>query len=471
MQTNRRDFIRGAAGAGVIAALSGCVSPSVGGEGRRFCRGGAAALPVLRTGHIGLGRRGPGAVRRLSGLSGVVVTALCDLAEDRVRRQQEWLRENGKPEARAFCGGDEPDAAWRRLCESEEVDLVYIAAPWQVQAKMALYAMSCGKHVAVEAPAALTVEDCWALVEASERTGRHCVQLDSCCYGEAEMLCLNLAQKGRLGEIVHVEGSYVLDLREALYRRPKEGGDADYWRLKWNAQHLGDPCPAGGLMPVLKVLDVNRGDRLESVCAMQSVARGNDLYAAAAFGEDSWQAGVHPRCGDMSVVLGRTALGRTVLARHAVSSPRPAARHNLVQGTGGIFCGTEFAARAEDFVRLGDGVRFGWEEKPGDGVSGYFDFAKAEELRAAWRHPLWQREWSRVAALTAQEARDYLMDLRLVECLQQGLPPDRDVYDLATVCSLVELSERSCREGGMPQDVPDFTDGNWSSAAEASPAA
>ncbi len=456
MQTSRRDFIRGTAWMGVAAAFAGCATPTAGGGERRSVRGGLAPIQTVRTGFIGLGRRGSEAARRMSAIPGAVVTALCDIDESRVLRQQAWLRQNGKPEACAFVSEKDNVEAWRRLCASEDVDLVYIAAPWQEQAKMACEAMSCGKHVAVEAPAAMTVEDCWKLVETSERTGRHCVQLDSCCYGEAEMLCLNLVQNGLLGEIVHVEGSYVLDLRESLYRSPKHGGDSGYWRLKWNARHQGGCCPVGGLMPVLRVLGVNRGDRLDSVCCVQSVAHGNDLYAADTFGARSWQAGVHPMCGDMSLVMGRTVGGRTVLARHAVSTPQPSARHNLVQGTRGMFRGTEFASQAEDFIRIGDGVQFAWEEKVGVGVATYFDFEKTEELRTKWRHPLWRQEWPRLSAMGDQEGRDFLMDMSLVHSLRNGLPPDRDVYDLATVCSLVELSERSCQEGGQPQKVPDF---------------
>ena len=58
---------------------------------------------------------------------------------------------------------------------------MYIATPWLWHLPMSLAAMNAGKHVGVEVPAVRTIEDGWKLVEASERTRRHCVMLENCC--------------------------------------------------------------------------------------------------------------------------------------------------------------------------------------------------------------------------------------------------------------------------------------------------
>ena len=56
---------------------------------------------------------------------------------------------------------------------------------------------------------------------------------------------------------------------------------------------------------------------------------------------------------------------------------------------------------------------------------------------------------------------DFIMDYRLVYCLQHGLPLDEDVYDAAECSCLTELSRLSIENGNAPVAVPDFTRGDW----------
>ena len=56
---------------------------------------------------------------------------------------------------------------------------------------------------------------------------------------------------------------------------------------------------------------------------------------------------------------------------------------------------------------------------------------------------------------------DFIMDSRLVYCLQNGLPLDMDVYDLAEWCCLAELGELSMDNGCASVAFPDFTRGEW----------
>jgi len=159
-------------------------------------------------------------VQIYAGLPGVEVTALADLYLDRAKNQQKWVKEQGKPDAEVFGGSED---AWKKLCESDKVDLVHVATPWLLHTPMALYAMRCGKHAVVEVPAAVTVDECWELVETSEATQRHCMMLENCCYGENEMFALMLCRKGVLGDLVHGEGAYLHDLagsKFAVHIRP-----------------------------------------------------------------------------------------------------------------------------------------------------------------------------------------------------------------------------------------------------------
>ena len=134
-----------------------------------------APMETVRVGFIGLGMRGPGAVERFTHLDGVEIKALCDLYPERVDSAQAILVRRGLPRAAFYCG----EEGWKQLCERDDIDLVYIVTPWQQHVPMAVYAMEHGKHVAVEVPAATSLEECWQLVNTAEKTQRHCMMLEN----------------------------------------------------------------------------------------------------------------------------------------------------------------------------------------------------------------------------------------------------------------------------------------------------
>ena len=454
MSTNRRDFIKGTAWMGAAAALAGT------GYGQsKICAPGSMTvfadrpIKTLRVGFVGLGMRGPGAVHRIANIPGVEIVALCDLYKNRVERQQQFLKKNGKKPARSYYvyesakdSAKDETAAYRALCESD-LDLVYIATPWALHAPVALYAMEHGKHAAIEVPAAMTLEECWALVETSERTGRHCMQLENCCYGDVEMFSLNIARKGLLGEIMHAEGAYIHDLRALNYLDPAKNGYQGYWRLKWNNEHFGNPYPTHGLVPLMQAMNINRGDRFDYLSCISTNQVGMSLYAKTKYPDCKWRNGLNPKCGDMSTTVMHTVNGKTVMIQHDVTSPRPYSRINLLSGTKGCLNDYPF--------------RIALEETPGAGAHGWFDAKKTAKIREKYRHPLWKVAGELAKKMGGHGGMDFLMDLRLCYCLQNGLPLDMDVYDLAVSCSVCELSEKSALNRGNSVDVPDFTRGAW----------
>ena len=471
MSVNRRDFIRGTAWMGAAAVAAGCAS-----EGMKICSGGpmqgfaAPALKKVRVGVVGLGMRGPGAVHRLAAIPGVEVVALCDIHKARVDAQQEWLKKNGKPPAREYVGKE----AYKAMCESD-LDAVYNATSWDMHVPIALYAMEHGKHAFIEVPSAFTVEECWALVETSERTKRHCMQLENCCYGEAEMLALNLCRKGVFGELVHGEGAYIHDLRNLCYAdwAPKptdeKYGYASYWRLKHNVAHKGNHYDTHGLGPVCEYMNINRGDKFDYLVSLESDQFNYELYGRSNFKGHPWKENLKVAMGDMNTMLIKTAKGRSIMVQHDVSSPRPYSRINRITGTAGAFEGIQFKDpsgedRYSTPIQSGCYCRFGWEEKNGGGVHVYFDEKKAGEMREKYKHPLWRKAGEFAKLIGGHGGMDFLMDLRWCYCLQNGLPLDTDVYDLASWCCLAELSETSVRNRSTSVDVPDFTRGGWKTA-------
>ena len=457
MDYNRREFLKGTAWMGAVAFAAGCT----GTKGLGFGEGGKMAayadkpFAKLRVGVIGLGR-GQAAIKSLPVIPGCEVTAICDLNAARIQRTLEALEKAGaKRKPTVYTGGPEE---WKRLCDDPEVDLVYNATPWQLHVPIALYAMRAGKHVATEVPAAFTVDECWELVETSEKLNRHCMQLENCCYGETEMLALNLCKLGLLGDLVHGEGAYIHDLRQYNYgtwddatARSKDTDNAywNFWRLRHNSQHKGNQYTTHGLGPICWYMDINRGDRFDYLVSLESEQRNFEAYAKANFPKD-WRATHKVEMGDMNTMLIKTKAGRSILIQHDVSSPRPYSRINTITGTKGILADYPY--------------RVGWEEKSGGGVHKFFDEKRAAEVREQYKHPLWKQAGELAKRMGGHGGMDFLMVLRLAYCLQNGLPLDENVYDLASWCCLCELSEKSVRSGSEPQSIPDFTCGGWRTA-------
>ena len=402
-----------------------------------------AAEPIadVGIGVVGLGMRGGDAVERLTFVPGCHVAAVCDLLPDRAEASLKYL--NGKGlSANAYSGDEE---SWKGLCEDPSVDLVYICTDWLHHVPIALYAMEQGKHVAIEVPSAETLQACWDLVNTSERTRRHCMILENCCYDFFELTALTMAQEGVFGEVIHAEGAYNHNL-DPFWKEYWNN-----WRLDFNSKHRGDLYPTHGFGPVCQVLNIHRGDRLTTLTAMDTDPFNGPKHAKAAGMEDKPFAG-----GDVTMTMLRTAKGKSILIEHDVMTPRPYSRMYQLVGTDGYaekypvqgICLREEGAENVDYQNLG-----GEKTYRGEAL---------EALMAQYRNPILTPELEAMAKeVGGHGGMDFIMDYRLVYCLNNGLPLDMDVYDLAEWCCVTELSRISLEKGGMPVEVPDFTRGAW----------
>ena len=408
-------------------------------------------LARVRVGVAGMGFRGTDAVSCISRLPNTEVAAMCDVVEERLKINNRYLVEEAKlAPAREFLGVE----AYREMCGWDGIDVVYVTTPWQLHVKVALCALECGKTVLVEVPAALAIDDCWALVEASERFRRPCMMLENCCYGETEMFGLSLVKQGLLGEIVHGEGGYNHDLRAWCYNDfdPKvkyHEAYWDHWRLKYNAAHDGDQYPTHGFGPICQCMDINRGDRLEYLVSLSSRSCGFEKYARERYGADGELARVKVKMGDVNTTLLRTAAGRSIQIRHNVATPQRGYRYETIVGTDGIWGG------------FPDRLYFQGHGAPETERHDFFDDKTYAEMRERYMHPCWKAAKGASDAVGGHGGMDFMMSLRWTYCLQAGLPLDFDVYDLASWCSVCELSEKSCDAGSAPMQIPDFTRGAW----------
>ena len=403
------------------------------------------AMDTVRVGFVGIGMRGSGAVERYTYVPGVKITALCDVEADRVEKAQKTLEDRGFPKAAEYSGSTE---AYKELCDRDDIDLVYICTDWKHHVPIALYAMEHGKNVAIEVPAAASLEDIWALVNMSEKTRKHCMMLENCCYDFFELTALTMAQKGLLGEILHGEGSYHHNLDpfwNAYWRN---------WRLDFNQAHKGDVYPTHGLGPVCQVMNIHRGDRFKTLVAMETKAVNGPKHVEAKSGEkcDDFQN------GDVTMTMISTEKGKTILVEHDVMTPRPYSRMYQIVGSDGYVgkypvqqvCLRDNVAKgtSTDFQNLGREVVYSGE--------------KLNKLLEENRNPILTPELEALAKeVGGHGGMDFIMDYRLIYCLRNGLPLDMDVYDMAEWCCLTELGKISMENGNAPVEVPDFTRGAW----------
>ncbi|MEI6062369.1 MAG: Gfo/Idh/MocA family oxidoreductase [Bacteroidota bacterium] len=398
-------------------------------------------LKTVRIGLIGLGMRGSGAVRRLLQVEGTEFVAIADVVPNAVKDANKQITNAGFKAALEYTGEED----WKRICERDDIDLIYQCTPWLLHTPVSVYAMKHGKHAGCEVPSAVTLEQCWELVDTAEETQRHFMMLENCCYDFFELNTLNMARNGVFGDIYHAEGAYINDLRWLKFM--KEGGYHNMWRLEFSKTHTGNLYPTHGLGPVAQIMGINRGDRFDYLASVSTRQTGMTMYAREKFEVDSPEALQEYNLGDMNTTVIHTINGKTIMIQHDTTSPRPYSRIHRISGTKGM------------------AVKYPVEQIALEPNA--HEFLKKEDFDALvkkYEHPLAIQVGEKARKVGGHGGMDFIMDFRLIHCLRNGLPLDQDVYDAASWCSIVPLSERSVLSRGNTVDIPDFTRGEWEKA-------
>lgn len=409
-------------------------------------------MEVVRVGFVGLGMRGPGAVERFTYIPGTQIVALCDYEKERAEKCQKYLEKASLPKAAIYSG----EKGYEELCKREDIDLVYIAADWMHHFPIAKCALENGKNVAIEVPSAMNLEECWTLINLSEKTRKHCFILENCCYDWFEMNTLNMAQHGVFGEVIRAQGAYIHNLDQFWDYYWKNGeNDKLGWRLDYNMRHRGDVYATHGLGPVAQALNIHRGDRMKTLVAMDT---------KSVVGKALVEARTDSTCnnfrnGDHTTTLIRTENGKVIEIQHNVMTPQPYNRLYQLTGTKG------FANKypVEGYAVEADQLSASGVQPKVDDLSAHSFLPEAEmkALVEKYQHPILKRYGEMAKEVGGHGGMDFIMDSRLVYCLQNGLPLDMDVYDLAEWCCLAELGELSMDNGCAPVAFPDFTRGEW----------
>lgn len=402
-----------------------------------MCGYRAPILKTVRTGFVGVGNRGYSNLNQMTFLDGVEIKAICDIAQFRIDEAQQLLQKRGLPTARVYTGSND---AWRGLCENPDIDLISIAVPrGPLHARISVYAMECGKHVAVEVPAVATVDEAWNIVETSENTMKHCYMMENCCYDFFELLTLNMARQGFFGDIIHGDAAYLHF--QKIYEKTR---DNDMWRLEESQYHNGNIYPTHGLGPVCQIMNINRGDKLSHMVSMSSddfmlgknvaeLASSDPFYQK--FNTDSYR-------GNINTSIIRTEKGRTIMLQHDTTSPRVYSRIHAISGTRAAAQKYPLPAR----ISVGD------------------EWLNEEEMKKVneqYMPKIVKRIGDMAQEVGGHGGMDFLMTWRLIDCLRNGLPMDIDVYDAATWSVITSLSQWSLSNNSRPIEVPDFTRGAW----------
>lgn len=409
-----------------------------------------APAEKVRLGVIGVGLRGRWHLHLALQREDTEVVAICDIDPEAIREAQKEIKEAGKPAATVYDQGEE---AFRAMLRAGNLDAVVIATPWHWHVPMAVAAMRAGVYAGLEVPAAVTLEECWDLVNVSEETGVPCMILENVCYRRDIMAALNMVRQGLFGELLHMECGYEHDLREVKFNDGKQAygggvefGEKGFSEAKWRTQHSvdrnGDLYPTHGVGPVAMMLDINRGNRFVSLTSTATKARGLHNYIVKHGGEDHPNAKVEFKCGDIVTTVLRTQRGETVTVQHDTNNPRPYSLGFRVQGTGGIW------------MDLNDGVYIEGKSKKAH------QWDPAQEWFDRYDHPLWKR-WQAEAEGGGHGGMDFFVLHAFIESVKRRVAPPLDAYDAAVWSAISPLSEQSIAMGNAPVAMPDFTRGKW----------
>lgn len=384
-----------------------------------------APIPIVRIAFVGLGKKGKETFNNFMYMDGIEVVALCDKVEENIQITKKVLAAHQKKEAATYTKPDD----WRLICERSDIDLIYVCTDRNLHTPIAVYAMQCGKHVAIEVPAANSLSECWQLVNTAEQTRRHCIMLENCCYDYNSLTFLNMVQQGLFGEVFHAEGGYVHDLKNLDFKNKPHY--QDLWSMH------GNPYPTHGLGPLCQLLNIHRGDKL---VGLTSVSSGQFNFPP------TFDAVKPGNCilGNINTTILKTLKNKTIVLQHDVSSPRPYSRNYMFSGTKGFV-----QNRKDPQIALASET------------NEFLSAEEVEKLMNTYEHPFYKTTSNLTHPIGSHGGMNFMMDFRLIYCLQNGLPLDMDVYDAAEWSSLVELTSISVENNALMVQIPDFTRGNW----------
>ncbi len=378
-------------------------------------------------GIIGVGNRGRGLQFTLLAMDDVEVVVLCDEYLDKA----EYAASENEERT-----GKRPKVTtdYHEVLAMDDVDGVVVSTAWEPHVTIAIDAMKAGKPVCVEVGGAYSLNDCFNLVRTYEETKTPFMFLENCCFDETELWVTSMVRNGLYGEIVHCSGAYAHDLREEIIF----GKENRHYRLRNYLNRNCENYPTHELGPIAKLLGINRGNRMVSLVSMASKAAGLEAFVKSRKDRvDPELQGKKFMQGDIVTTIIKCAHGETIQLRLDTSLPRVYDRAFTVHGTKGY---------SENKTMCLDGEER-WRNMREDQFKKY--------LPDCWA--MMTEEGKRLG----HGGMDGIEFRLFVDCVRNGEEMPIDVYDAASWMCISCLTETSIAQGGMPQEIPDFTHGEW----------
>ena len=421
----RREFLGVTAGTTLSVAASNTLA-----------KGSAAESKKVRIGVIGTGGRGRSLMGNLLAMDGVQIPAICDIDLNAAQAAQQLVEKAGQEKPEAYT---QDEHIYRRLLERDDLDAVIIATYWQWHTPMAVDAMKAGKYAGVEVPAALTLDECWALVDTHEATQVPCMMLENWSFRRDNLALLHMVRQGLFGEIVHCHCAHSHDCIDHWFF-DRQGNDR--WPAEFLIKRNCDQYPTHSVGPILSWMDINCGDAFATLTSTATVSRGINAYFARTFGPDHPGAKRTYAQGDIVTSVVKTQNGKSLVINYDMQLPRPYDNRWLLQGTLGVY-----NEQRDALYLTGRSPKYHeWEPFP--------------PYQEEFDHPWW-KEMAKQAGAQGHGGTDYLELSLFLEAVRKKTQTPIDVYDSATMSSIIGLSEASIAQGSAPVACPDFTRGKW----------
>lgn len=396
-------------------------------------------MDKIRVGVVGLGQRGSQLLETLMAIKDVEIVALCDAYEDRVEKAFEIINKKTGLSPNKYTDFDS-------FINDKKIFAIVIASSWDAHIKMAIKSMKAGKYTAMEVGGAETIEECYDLVEAYEKTKTPFMLLENCCFDRFELLSTKLVREGLLGEIVHCHGAYSHDLRYEVL----SGNVARHYRLKNYINRNCENYPTHELGPMAKILNINRGNKFTKLVSVSSKAVGLEEFSYSDNNPDKALVGQKFKQGDIIDTIITCENGETITLTLDTTLPKYYSREFTVRGTKGL------TNQESNMVMIEGRQSFHDYYNPEKTIAKYLNNA---DQYADYLPDFWQNITEEQRQL-GHGGMDYFMLVQFVKAIKEGKEMPIDVYDAASWMCITALSDISIRESKVVE-VPDFTNGKY----------
>jgi hypothetical protein len=387
----------------------------------------------VRVGIIGIGKRGSRHLNTLLSVEGVEIAAVCDILDGNTAKAASMCEDAGRKRPAVYEGND---TVYKQMLDREKLDAVIVTTFWDSHCAIALHAMRNGIYVGTEAPAALTSEDIWSLVEASEKNRVDCMMLENMSFRKDNLAIQKMKGLGLFGETVHCEGTFSEEWVDFWFFDSKNG--EPNWAVDYLKKFNRDQFPGPATGPLLGWMDINRGDIITEIYSTSTEPRCINAFFKREFGADFPQGKLKYSQGDLVTSVLKTRLGKTIVINTSLQLPVPDTKSWKIEGTMGIY------DKEKGSVHLSSKT------------PGYHRWEPFEPYQLKYNHKWWETDHSK----KFNEGADFVMLDQFIKAVRIKGNTPFDVYDSAVMSAIVELSGISI-EKGTPVAFPDFTRGKW----------